>query len=276
MRLRRARRLFEVAAALSRLSPGLRGSAWVWLLTLLAPAKHRLPLLRNATFAVSLVLADQRRPYFFADHSQLIALKEVVIDGEYALEPKVPVHTILDIGANTGQATLYFRARFPDARIVAVEPARESFSLLERNVGGDPRTELRRCAVTRDDGPVTLRTYNLSWMNQVTTASSPARRPRTEQVLGLSLVTLMDEAGLETVDLAKVDIEGLEYDVLLDSPALRRIGTLVCELHSGDYPVDAKTFVDLLQAGGGFTSSRFIGRYVVVLERGGAARLDPS
>jgi FkbM family methyltransferase len=54
---------------------------------------------------------------------------------------------IVDVGANTGAASLYAHRAFPDARIVAVEPDRQNFELLVANAAGFP-ISCRLAAVT--------------------------------------------------------------------------------------------------------------------------------
>jgi len=88
-----------------------------------------------------------------------------------------------------------------------------------------------------------------------------------EDVEGLSLGSLLDAARMHTVDLVKADIEGLEYEVFVESPALERIGTLVGEVHERELPVDTKTFVERVQADGRFDSHRFLKPHIFVLER---------
>jgi FkbM family methyltransferase len=262
-----ARQLVELARDLSRLGRGSAGRAWIAAVVLLVPVKQHLVFLSRVAFPLWLHVGGRRRVFRFRDHSELIALKEIFIDGEYGIETDASPRTILDLGANVGQAAMYFRSRFPDARIVSVEPARESFFLLRRNVGNDPRMDLRRCAVTGADGTVQLRKYHLSWINHVSAERVDEGAFWAEDVEGLSLATLMDAAGLESVDLVKADIEGLEYDVFVNSPALKRIGTLVGEVHERQLPVDPQEFVERLQADGGFDSHRFLKRHIFVLER---------
>ncbi|CAI7783036.1 unnamed protein product [Closterium sp. NIES-53] len=56
-----------------------------------------------------------------------------------SLLPHFRPSAILDAGANIGLASLIFALRFPGALIVAVEPARDNFALLQRNVKHLPR-----------------------------------------------------------------------------------------------------------------------------------------
>jgi FkbM family methyltransferase len=267
-----ARKLLDLARALTRLGGGALGRAWIFAAVMLVPVKQHAAVFARIGVPLPLHVAGRRRIFRFRDHSELIALKEIFLEGEYGIEPSSAPRTILDLGANVGQAAIYFRMRFPSARIVSVEPASESFSLLSRNVRGDSGIELRRCAVTGRDGVVQLRKYHLSWINHVSSERVDDPNVLAEDVEGLSLGSLLDAAGLETVDLVKVDIEGLEYEVFVESPALQRIGMLVGEVHERELPVNSQTFVERLQADGGFDSHHFLKPHIFVLERLGAPR----
>src|SRR5947209_18288216 len=48
---------------------------------------------------------------------------------------------ILDCGANSGMATLWWRRSFPEADIVAVEPSPDNFPALTRNTRQDPHAQ---------------------------------------------------------------------------------------------------------------------------------------
>ena len=52
--------------------------------------------------------------------------------GEYL--PRGSVRLIVDAGANIGDSTSWYLSRFADARVVAIEPARDTFALLKQNI----------------------------------------------------------------------------------------------------------------------------------------------
>ena len=98
--------------------------------------------------------------------------------------------TIVDLGANVGQAALWFRSRFPDARILCVEadPQTRSRSSSATSAS-DPLITLRNAAVTAKDGTVMLeRTDRLELGH-----ARVGRREDGVSVPGLSLETLLDE-----------------------------------------------------------------------------------
>lgn len=70
-----------------------------------------------------------------------------------------PGMVVLDIGANIGMFSLELLRRCPGARVLAFEPAPETFGYLERNVRAlfpDADARLRLCAVGETTGQATL------------------------------------------------------------------------------------------------------------------------
>ena len=67
----------------------------------------------------------------------------------------------------------------------------------------------------------------------------------------MSIGTMLDRAGLDEVDLLKLDIEGGEAAVLGAWPSWsRRVRCLVAELHQVDAPLDYPWFADRAREGG--------------------------
>lgn len=168
-----------------------------------------------------------------ADYSELTTAWHVLFGDEYRLN--AGHRRIVDLGANIGVFCLWAAERVPDARIVAVEPFPSTYERLVQNIsrnGLSARVTCRQAAVASQDGPIR--------MDGRPTTSSYCRSTvwhvdgdHAIEVPGCSLATILHDAGLDEVDLLKVDIEGAEYDLFLNSPddVLRRCGTIVFEYH---------------------------------------------
>jgi FkbM family methyltransferase len=246
------------AWAHSTLAAGVRSRAWLFLALSAMPMKQR--ALPAAAIPARMRLAGRPRRFWFTDVSQLFALEDIFDRDEYAVAGGGRPEVIVDLGANAGQAALWFRSRFPDARLLCVEPDPRTFAMLERNLGGDPRATLVRAAVTAENGPVGLRrTEGSSWGTTVGGGG--------EDAPGVTLEALLDAHGLDRVDLLKVDIEGLEHEALRASPALARAGMVVGELHPGRFAVGAEHALEDLRRCGGFERSGLEGD-IFVLTRG--------
>jgi FkbM family methyltransferase len=170
--------------------------------------------------------------------SDVMVFTDIFIRGDYN-SPELPesVRTIVDLGANTGLSTVFFGLKYPAARILAVEPDPENFSLLEDNtVGLGPRVELREAAVWTRDGAIGLQSMNAdgqplgAWGIQVREAAIGAG-DRAAPCFKLS--TLIQDACFGVVDILKVDIEGAERDVFAAESGewLHRVDLLIVETH---------------------------------------------
>lgn len=146
--------------------------------------------------------------------------------------------TILDLGANCGYATLLMAARFPAARIAAVEPHPANLAALDVNLKlNDVSAVVISGAAARDDGPITL--FLLRSLSHGLLPGGPAARENTITVSGFSIPTLMSQLGWDNIDLLKIDIEGYEGILFADQPAwLGQVTRIVGEYH-GSYGLEA-------------------------------------
>lgn len=134
--------------------------------------------------------------------------------------------TIVDVGAHIGMSSILFALKYPKARIVAVEPEESNFRALVRNVGPYRNIVPIRAALWRQDGVIGL-TYSDAHPkgSYQVTANGP------QVVRAVTITTLMLEAGIESIDLLKVDIEGAEIEVFGDCPWIEKVGVIAIELH---------------------------------------------
>ena len=116
---------------------------------------------------------------------------------------KTPV--IVDAGANVGAASLWFRYRYPQAAIVAVEPEPGNVAILRRNLAGREKTVILEAAIGAASGFVKVVNDGLGWAARTVRASK-----------GTAVVTV-DQAAKSVADgelfLVKIDIEGFEKDL---------------------------------------------------------------
>lgn len=116
--------------------------------------------------------------------------------------------TFLDIGANIGLVSIY--AADNCKRIVAVEPAPETFTVLRSMCLKFPQIETVNAALSYEDGPATFFVNH-----ENTTASSTVNTfGDMYNVPGLTLSSILSIYQLESVDVCKCDCEGAEGEAL--------------------------------------------------------------
>ena len=135
---------------------------------------------------------------------------------------------IVDLGANVGFSTIALARRYPTARFVCVEPTAENRKLLERNLGLNRiDATILPYAVVGTAGRYQLNVGAHPSANNVSASDDGG-------IEGITLGELLDRAGVDRVDLLKIDIEGAERQVF-EAPSewADRVTAIVGELHDG-------------------------------------------
>jgi FkbM family methyltransferase len=158
-------------------------------------------------------------------------LDEIFRQAIYPLDGVGDPGTIVDLGSHVGASILFFRRRFPDARIVGFEPDPANFRKLSRNVGHLSGVELHNIAIAAADGPVEFYESGAydGWASSLT-RSTPWQRP--VQVEGRTLESALAACGIERIDLLKIDVEGAEYAILGGYRNLGAVAHVIGEVHA--------------------------------------------
>lgn len=154
--------------------------------------------------------------------------------GEYDFEPGFKPEYIVDAGAFTGISALYFHRRYPEAKIIAIEPERSNYDLLVRNTGPYKDIYPLRGGVFGEDKALTISDNDAEkYAFRLEESGTEG-----EAVPGYTIKTLMNDFQLPRIDILKMDIEGAEYSVFKNDPDawLCKVKILVTELHEYIYP----------------------------------------
>lgn len=162
----------------------------------------------------------ENRVFIRPGQSDFSTLRQVFRDQEYRLNDDIAarvdreyericangrVPIIVDAGANIGAASIWFRARFPKAAVIAIEPDPGNAAMARKNVAGMDNVSVMEAAVGSSAGFVSLVPAEHAWAVQTERADE-----------GCDIVTI-DQA-VATVPsgkllIAKIDIEGFEGDL---------------------------------------------------------------
>lgn len=211
---------------LGALAPSTRRRAWVAMATAAQPVRDRVRWLPVAPTRLRLAWRGHHFSYVVGDRSELDVLDGVFLQQDYDVSLAHRPTTIMDLGSNAGATIHYFRARYPEAKIIGLEPDPDTFSRLRRNVGGMANVTVRQEAVAARDGEAILAPSPLSWASALRSASGPGVRVRTR-----NLDSLMNELGLDSIDVLKIDVEGAEHEVLEGFTRIQDVAVVVGEYH---------------------------------------------
>jgi FkbM family methyltransferase len=157
---------------------------------------------------------------------------ETWVENVYQIEAKDLYDTkvFVDLGANIGAVSVYAASLNPEAKVIAVEPEPHNRELLEKNLernGVTDQVEVFSVLVHAPDVP-----EDTWWkINDGHGNSKISQEGTLAEVISLS--TLFDRAGVDQVDVLKVDIEGAEFAALQDVAALNRVKYLTLEFDGG-------------------------------------------
>jgi FkbM family methyltransferase len=178
------------------------------------------------------------------DLSDWIVLRGVWAHHDYFHPAMHDCRTILDVGANTGVAAVWFTKLIPEVQIACVEPDPRNIPLIHANLKQNGlAARVFECAVAPRAGTVRLGRETFAGRSSLESTGLYAHSDFI-QVDARRIPEILDELGWDVVDLLKMDIEGAERDVLADAGDwLNRVRHIVLEVHPNTSPEELDGFL---------------------------------
>lgn len=166
----------------------------------------------------------------FEHHNEFLhSIDEIFLKEIYKTDfGKIKNPYIIDCGANIGLSVLYFLKNYPQSKILAFEPDEKNYAILKENIADmkEANVEIRQEAVWNEDTIINFvdEGTQSSRINSELSNSSD----NISKVKAIRLKNIISDR----IDLLKLDIEGAEYDVLVDiSDKLKDIERIFLEYH---------------------------------------------
>jgi FkbM family methyltransferase len=198
---------------------------------------------RNKSLTSVRATALKRPVYLRGGTSDCRVFVDVLVDGEYAHNVPGDVRTIIDCGANIGLTTLYFHSRYPQARVIAIEPEPSNFELAKRNLAPYPQLSVIRAAVWPTEGNLNVKLGYRDghhWAAQVAPSDSG-------DVPAVTMDGLIKQHNVQQIDILKIDIEGAERELFSGNVSwLGIVRCIMIELHDSDLPGCEATFMQAI------------------------------
>lgn len=144
---------------------------------------------------------------------------------------------VIDCGANVGITSYYFSSKFE--KVYSIEPSTRHFEVFHHMLGYNKIENVHpfQFALSNKDGESEFYQYSNRTMDSLYgNLENPSLQITGKEKVELKrLDTFMKEQKIEHVNLLKVDVEGVEYEILCgDSFAnvASKIDTVVVEVHS--------------------------------------------
>ena len=154
-------------------------------------------------------------------------------EGVAGLEKEDPL--IVDLGAHIGLTVLYFKMLFPKARVMAYEPVPDNFRLLQKNVTENQleNVQLVQAVVAPKAGILRIQEPigEGAWKSGAGIIPKGWKGIQENREIKVEAVGIQ-EIIRQKIDIMKMDIEGMEYEVIRNmGPNIRNIKNMLIEVH---------------------------------------------
>lgn len=139
--------------------------------------------------------------------SDIATFDQVIKHKEYKFNYWRGVDVILDLGANIGLASIYYKSLFPNATIIAVEPDQSNYELLVKNTERYKNIICIKAGVWHKPTRLKIIDENASKWSFIT-LEDPSGNIET-----ISIEQIISSYSLTKIDIIKMDIESAEKEV---------------------------------------------------------------
>ncbi|GAB4413781.1 MAG: hypothetical protein OHK0039_21020 [Bacteroidia bacterium] len=196
--------------------------------------------------------------------SDVATFWKIFVEEEYGFDLPFEPRYIIDGGANCGYSACYFHHRYPQARIVALEPADSNFAVLTHNTAPYPEIACVQAGVWSSSG----------WLRIVNPEANASGfqvelvgERQADSFPALSIADIVAQYPSEQIDLLKLDVEGAEREIFSRGYMdwLPKVRALVIELHDRIWPA-CKTVFEAAMEGQPFDRQE-VGENLVLIRR---------
>lgn len=178
--------------------------------------------------------------------SDIRTFNQVFLHNDYNIPLSFAPKAIVDAGANIGLSTVFFKNKYPAAKIIAIEPENSNIELLKKNTINYENIYLLKKAlsnVSNQDMNVND-SGNGHWGFVTVSTKNSENGVFKNSVKTITINDIMKENELEFIDILKIDIEGAEKELFESNIEnwLPKIRCLIIELHDRTKPGSSKSF----------------------------------
>lgn len=137
----------------------------------------------------------------------MITLFQIFFSKEYQMPFPISPKVIIDCGANIGLSAVYYANKYPQAKIISIEPDADNFKFLQKNTSLYPNVICLNKAVWSERNYIQLIDIGTgNWSLQ----SKEVDAAVNNSIEAIGIQDLIDEYNITEIGILKVDIEGAE------------------------------------------------------------------
>ena len=165
--------------------------------------------------------------------SDLPTFDQVFLGLEDNINFTFKIERIIDAGGNIGLAAIYFANKYPNAKIISIEPEKDNFKMCVKNTKNyNNVTPLQKALSNINGEELYIKDSGLgSWA--FTTVSKIEGVLGLNKVLTINIDEILNQNNWDIVDIVKIDIEGAEKELFGSNFErwIPRTKCIIIELH---------------------------------------------
>lgn len=164
--------------------------------------------------------------------SDMSIFKQIFINKEYNFPVNINPKLIIDGGANVGYASLFFANKFPNAKILAIEPEDSNFEVLKTNTVKYKQIKPIQAGLWHKN--VNLKITGTEW-GKCGFMTGEAGPDDNKNIKAITIDEILRESKHKEIDILKLDVEGAEKEIFSENydSWLSKVNILIIELHDG-------------------------------------------
>lgn len=198
--------------------------------------------------------------------TDILIFNQVFIKRAYDVKVNFKPKIIFDLGANIGLVSIFYKSKFPNAIIVAIEPEKSNYFLLKKNLEKYKNITSINTAVWSSNSYLKIINQNeRNWGFQVKLANKKDEK----SFKALDIPSLLKIINKEQIDILKIDIEGSEHELFSKnySSWLNATRLIIVEPH--DLYIKGSTERILLAAEKNNYSVAYSGEHILLSKKSG-------
>ena len=182
---------------------------------------------------VKIIIRGYQAPiYLRPNTSDIKIFEQIFVSQDYALPIKISPNFIIDGGANIGLASVFFRKKYPNATILAIEPEKTNCDILRKNLKFYNQIKIIEAGLWPRNGFLLTKDKQVEHAAFQTIECKEKPDQNDGVIKAITLSSILEEFNYPDVDILKLDIEGAEREVFSDyKDWLHKVNLLIVELH---------------------------------------------
>ncbi len=172
---------------------------------------------------------------------------QICIFKDLKLPKKITPKIIVDAGAYTGLSTKFYAEKYPNSKIIAIEPEQSNFNLLEKNISKLKNVSSINAALWYKKTFMQIKDPGLGH------CAFTVKKDTKENydIKTITIPEILNRFNLDKIDVLKIDIEGAEKELFSQNYKswIDKVNIIVIELHDRLKSGCSETFKKALKDG---------------------------